>query len=104
MAHTTGYGKTVFSEKEQPRVRALRQCICGLSLFLGFVFPLQAQRLTLFTENPLAVGNGNLVIGLGTEYLNKNTATPLSAPISFLKILVMRSYVSLGKIVDVVID
>jgi hypothetical protein len=73
-------------------------------LVLGFFSPLQAQRPILFTENPSTVGNGNLSAGFGAEYLKKDEAIPLNAPIWLLKIPVMRAYVGIGEIVDVLVD
>ncbi len=85
-------------------MRIFPKIFCISLLVLGFFFPLQAQRPILFTENPNSVGNGKLSVGFGAEYLKKDEATPLKAPIRLLKIPVARTYVGVGEIVDVLVD
>jgi hypothetical protein len=75
-----------------------------LLLLLFFFFPLQAQRPILFTENPNSVGDGKLSVGFGVEYLKKDKATPLKAPIWLMRIPVARTYIGVGEIVDVLVD
>lgn len=85
-------------------MRRPHQFLPALCLLLGFAFPIHAQRPTLFTENPLTVGNGQLEVGVGIEYLKKTKAVPPRAPKSLWKISTFRSYFGVGDIVDVVLD
>jgi hypothetical protein len=73
-------------------------------LALGFIFPLQAQRPFLFTENPNTAGDGKLSLGIGAEYLEKDKSIPLEAPTRLLRIPTVHTYIGLGEKVDVLID
>jgi len=85
-------------------MRIFLKIFCVSLLVLGFIFPLQAQRPILFTENPNSLGEGKLSIGFGVEYLKKDKAIPPRAPSWLLKIPVARTYIGVGEIVDVLVD
>jgi hypothetical protein len=73
-------------------------------LALGFIFPLRAQRPSLFTEDPNTAGDGKLSLGIGAEYLEKDKSIPLEAPTRLLRIPTVHTYIGLGEKVDVLID
>jgi hypothetical protein len=85
-------------------MKALRSFFLLHWLLLGLFVPLHAQRPVLFTESPESVGDGQLSVGVGIEYLKKNTAVPVRAPLSLWRVPTLRGYIGIGDIVDLVVD
>jgi hypothetical protein len=85
-------------------MRIFPRIFCIPLLVLGFILPLQAQRPFLFTENANTAGDGNLSLGIGAEYLEKDRSIPLEAPTRLLKISTMHTRLGIGENVDLLID
>lgn len=83
---------------------ATSKIILSICVLVGFAFPLRAQRPTLFTETPRTVGEGKIIAGGGIEYLKKNRAIPSKAPLKMWRLPVIRSYIGVGNIVDILVD
>jgi hypothetical protein len=85
-------------------MRIFPRIFCIPPLVLGFMLPLQAQRPFLFTENANTDCDGNLSLGIGAEYLEKDKSIPLEAPTRLLRIPTIHTHLGLGENVDVLVD